>query len=341
VARLRSIQVLRAVAATGVVVHHAMHPIAPDTYARIGAAGVDIFFVISGLIIATVAKRRTPTQFLVDRIWRIFPLWLLALAPWLILKKPDLPTLLSSLTLWPIYGNQFYTPSLGVGWSLCYEMLFYGAFALCLARWRRIPLPVFASCFFVGPLFESAVGSFLGSPLILEFLAGVAIARLPANNRLALPLLAAGVALMAIAPVDHYARILGPGTLTRAMWWGVPAALIVYGARGLEPFFDRREFDVPVLFGDASYSIYLFHPLVVNYGFVAGIAASLAFGTAVHVAVERPLLKFRSQRRPPPSVPEVEAAGLDSRGSRASLCGCSNPHSHCWPQYRPPQSPSR
>lgn len=291
-----------------VVVHHAMHPIAPETHARIGAAGVDIFFVISGFIIATVAKRRTPADFLVDRIWRIFPLWLLALTPWLIVKRPDLPTLLSSLTLWPIYGNEFYAPSLGVGWSLCYEMLFYGAFALCLTRWRAIPVPIFAACFVLGPLFESAIGSFLGSPLILEFMAGVIIARLPSNERLALPILAAGIALMAIAPVDHYARILGPGTLTRAMWWGIPAAFIVYGARGLERFFDRPELDVPVLLGDASYSIYLFHPLVVNYGFIAGIALSLAFGTAVHLAVERPLLTFRKRRPTRPSTVQAETA---------------------------------
>ena len=280
-----------------VVVHHAVGSVAMDTNARVGSAGVDLFFVISGFIIATVAKKRSAPEFLADRMWRIFPLWLLVVTPWLLAKHPPLPAVLSSLTLWPIFGNEFHAPALGVGWSLCYEMLFYGAFALMLLGWGRAVVCLFVACLVIGPLTESAVASYLGSPLILEFLAGVAIARLRPPDRLALPLVIIGFVWIAVAPLDEYARIMGPGTFTRVTYWGIPAALVVYGARGLENRLIHMAFDVPVLIGDASYSIYLFHPFVVNVGVGASIACSLVLGLVAHRVVERPLNELRRRWR--------------------------------------------
>ena len=74
--KLRSIQVLRGIAAMAVVGHHAFDG------TRIGAAGVDLFFVMSGFIMATCARDRGPLEFLADRAWRIYPLWLIAVTPW-------------------------------------------------------------------------------------------------------------------------------------------------------------------------------------------------------------------------------------------------------------------
>src|SRR3569623_1364627 len=83
VQKLRSIQVLRAVAACAVVVLHAVHDIdAPIDRTGFGAAGVDLFFVISGFIIANVAQGRGDGEILRDRLWRIYPLWWVALLPW-------------------------------------------------------------------------------------------------------------------------------------------------------------------------------------------------------------------------------------------------------------------
>jgi peptidoglycan/LPS O-acetylase OafA/YrhL len=48
--------------------------------------------------------------------------------------------------------------------------------------------------------------------------------------------------------------------------WGIPAALVVYGARSLDDRFAGRAFDLPVLLGDASFSIYLFHKLFTGLG---------------------------------------------------------------------------
>src|SRR5689334_11959143 len=72
---LNSIQLLRAVAAFGVVYcHYALY--AFPKFAT-GAFGVDIFFVISGFIIAFVVSKSTE-NFFIKRIIRVVPLYLVA-----------------------------------------------------------------------------------------------------------------------------------------------------------------------------------------------------------------------------------------------------------------------
>ena len=74
--KLRSLQVLRAVAAVAVVSVHAQ-------LGERGTAGVDLFFVISGFIIGRVMIGRSAWEFARDRIWRIYPIYWVALLPWL------------------------------------------------------------------------------------------------------------------------------------------------------------------------------------------------------------------------------------------------------------------
>ena len=90
--RLRSIQVLRGIAAMAVVAHHAFDG------PRLGAAGVDLFFVISGFIMATCTGARSPGQFLADRAWRIYPLWLIAVAPWIVMNPESFLVIVRSIS---------------------------------------------------------------------------------------------------------------------------------------------------------------------------------------------------------------------------------------------------
>lgn len=297
----RSIQVLRAIAATAVVVDHADRAGSLHGLANVGAAGVDLFFVISGFIMATIVADRTATRFLSDRARRIFPLWFIALVPWLLIQRHDWATILTSLTLWPVWGGQFFMPALGVGWSLCFEMLFYVAFAVSLASRAAIPLGIFALALILTPVTGSMLVGYVGSPIIFEFLAGVMIGRLPRREGLGLPLLALGIAWLVLAPTDYRNIVLGHEAYYRVAAWGVPAALIVYSALCLERRFGKG-FDVPVLLGDASYSIYLFHPLVVLLvaGFLPAIAAALCVGVLVHLTIERRLTRLRRLSRPEP-----------------------------------------
>ena len=297
--KLRSIQALRAVAACAVVVLHAVHHIdAPIDRAGFGAAGVDLFFVISGFIIANVAQGRGAGDFLRDRLWRIYPLWWVAVLPWLFMVPRGPISVASSVTLWPIYTGGYYLPVLEVGWTLSFELLFYLGMALAIATRAAVPLALYAM-FLVGALATSSpLLHFIGSPMALEFLMGIAIARMPRRVGFGL-FVPIGLALFALTSpaIGEVGASLGSaGALWRALEWGCPAALIVWGALSLERLFEHGLFDVPVKIGDASYSIYLFHPLVaygLSFGWTVRLPLAIGAGWAMHLLVERRIMAAR------------------------------------------------
>lgn len=306
--KLRSIQVLRGVAAMAVVAHHAF----PGTTSA-GAAGVDLFFVVSGFIMATCAGGRSPLEFLADRAWRIYPLWLIALAPWLAINPQDLLHVVRSVTLWPVYGDQFLNPALGVGWTLSFEFLFYLGFALALATRPMAPLLLFFLCLVLGLETNHVLFWFLGSPLTFEFLLGVAITRLQRNERAGTIAVVLGLVWFALSPPGFYNQAFGVGALYRTLAWGVPAALVVYGAWSLERRFSGRAFNFFVLLGSASYSIYLFHQLVMlEFQGLAGFVISALAGIAAFLGLERPIMKRRPRwgRRHIGQAQEARSASL-------------------------------
>jgi peptidoglycan/LPS O-acetylase OafA/YrhL len=303
VQKLRSIQVLRGIAACAVVVLHAYPDAhAPIGNARYGAAGVDLFFVISGFIMANVARERTAAQFVRDRLWRIYPLWWVAVLPWLFMVPRGPTFVLSSLSLWPLYGGGYFVPVLKVGWTLSFELLFYLGMTLAIATRPAIPLALYA-LFLLGALTTAnPLLHFVGSPMALEFLLGVLVARLPRALLLG-ALIPVGLALLAMTSpgIGDVESSLGPQwALARTLQWGAPAALIVWGTLSLEGKLQGRAFDLPVAAGDASYAIYLFHPIAafgLAFAWPIRLAAALGIGTAMHVLVERRLLQFRKSWR--------------------------------------------
>ena len=153
---VKSIHYLRGLAALLVVFHHGVlqFPGLRDRYAHFefGQAGVDIFFVISGFVIylASIEGRIRPGEFVKRRIVRIVPLyWVATLA--LVAAAVCAPQLFAttvvtpqnvgqSLLFIPSYSAAFpdqIWPVLVPGWSLNYEMFFYGLFALGLMSGAR------------------------------------------------------------------------------------------------------------------------------------------------------------------------------------------------------------
>ncbi len=143
--KINNIQALRAFAAVLVVTFHTGY-IWPTGFG-VGSFGVDVFFVISGYIMARICDTN-PSYFLRRRLIRIVPpYWVLTLLIFaLAWKLPRLTgatrttpkELLDSLFFIPfIKETGIFRPVLFVGWSLNYEMFFYLAIAAALLLSRK------------------------------------------------------------------------------------------------------------------------------------------------------------------------------------------------------------
>ena len=281
---LISVQALRALAAWAVVCHHFMQiffdfeargPIG-QLFIDKGAVGVDIFFVISGLVIflSTEGKALPPARFLLYRLFRIVPaywLYTVLMALLVVFARPLLPDqtvdwshLLLSLLFIPTEnpGGYGIYPTLNVGWTLNYEMLFYVLFAWALLFRLQVRLLVVAALLFAVCQAWTGFGwvsEFYRSDIVYEFLLGIGIGMLYRRGwigpALWLPLLGVGTALLAIYHLPPEPRLLN---------WGVPSAVLVMASMALERHVERNR--LLKLLGDCSYSVYLMHVLVLSAG---------------------------------------------------------------------------
>lgn len=281
---LISVQALRALAAWAVVCHHFMQiffdfeargPIG-QLFIDKGAVGVDIFFVISGLVIflSTEGKALPPARFLLYRLFRIVPaywLYTVLMALLVVFARPLLPDqtvdwshLLLSLLFIPTEnpGGYGIYPTLNVGWTLNYEMLFYVLFAWALLFRLQVRLLVVAALLFAVCQAWTGFGwvsQFYRSDIVYEFLLGIGIGMLYRRGwigpALWLPLLGIGAALVAIYHLPPEPRLLN---------WGLPSAVLVMASMALERHVERNR--LLKLLGDCSYSVYLMHVLVLSAG---------------------------------------------------------------------------
>ena len=355
--KLLSIQALRAIAATAVVWHHSAgtileespHPSLPFSlpWMNLGAAGVDIFFVISGFVIFFIAPEMPVgwsgrIKFLKNRAIRIYPIYLVftLLTIFFLLfrsTRAELTAkyLIASCFLFPVTSpiNGGFHPVLDQGWTLFYEVGFYLLFALLLfldLRQRLVGILVLlASLFGVAHLFAGLPPclAIWHDAIIFEFVLGCAIAYLYRRGRLPTGYTALAIMLLGWALFAASTRL--SGDWNRFLVWGLPAVLVVAGAIGFEvsPRDQGHWFAWLSPLGDASYSLYLCHSLVVfclgslakRNAFGAGwvkqtlallvcIALCIVFGLAVHNIVEMPLMRLCKGKRKPLAIVGAPAA---------------------------------
>lgn len=228
--------------------------------------------------------------------------------------------LLGAFTLFPTYnelGN--IQPIVGVGWTLSFEVLFYFVFALAILigfRWGMLFVAaVFAFLVFAPlPVGDSALGLFLTAPILLEFPAGMLIGYAVVLGLRPPRWLLLGCITLAFA--GYGADIIFDFDYSyRYLFRGIPSALLIFGLIFWEIKFG---FKVPlwvVKLGDASYSVYLLHTIVIGYLIIPGIRAlpllqqiqvdtlgffafivATAVGVLLYERVERPLLRLLMER---------------------------------------------
>lgn len=331
--KIESVQLLRAVAALGVVSFHAAHLLFSRNglelrWSGLGAAGVDLFFVVSGFIMwVTALDRGMPIRrFAAKRIQRIVPLyWLMTaivlaivvLAPAAMRNASHDPLhFVASFAFiaWPHPAMpEHFWPALVPGWSLNYEMLFYVLVgcALLLRRPFRVPFigGVLGVAVVAGLLLRPVgLPAFYTNSIQLEFLLGLLIGMAfdPGHRTRGLDyvLCFAGLGLFVWA---------GPyeTDTNRLFTWGLPLAVAALGAINIS--LPRANPVVRALssIGDASYSLYLtqfivlppaalvlarvlpdLHGVLAGTAFVVGIIGTAVLaGLASFHFLEKPMLR--------------------------------------------------
>jgi exopolysaccharide production protein ExoZ len=331
--KLNGLQQLRGLAATAVVIFHAAAK--ADLDFQIGEAGVDLFFVLSGFLMVAITNEKTrPAAFLLDRLRRIAPSYWLASSVVLVGALLGLfPAI--RLTWWHVVSSYLFIPSVSPsngqiwpllvpGWTLNYEMMFYGLFAgmvLLPSRLRVMALTgSISGLVLIGMIVQPSgpIGATYTDPMMLEFVAGAWIGVLWKRGGVWPPLL--GWPLIALALTIVAASTLQAGNEARVILYGIPAVLLVLAALSFEKI-GRGIADRPIagLIGDASYSIYLWHTLAISVAAklcsllglpplltaAAGVGVGLAAGIAIFLLVEQPLLRWLKPDRAIPVGPAL------------------------------------
>ena len=307
-----------------------------------GAIGVDIFFVISGFIITFVTNkyqgRDAAITFLKKRFLRINPVYYIACLLYLLFVSfrlwghqsvPSVQSagILNMFLIIPVF-HDYTLPTLIVGWTLSFEWLFYIIFSLLILlkinNKTLFLIIILSGLVIIGAILKSNDYRirYITSPLCIEFLFGVIIYWIYANFKIvslvAFILLLMGVAGFIYLIFNGYgdvsqvmAVLTGNSGIKRLLLWGIPSGFLVAGCIFLEQngiftrFWNNK---LIILIGDASYSIYLTHGLVLftlnmlysitgfflnaDLSVFVQIILAIMVGIFFYLNVEKPLLSI-------------------------------------------------
>jgi exopolysaccharide production protein ExoZ len=323
--------VLRGIAASLVVVAHSIQGPYAKKFWVCGYFGVATFFIISGFIIYTTSRNSFGSiagfkSFAAKRFVRIFPIYWIATALFVVcsphLHDYTAADVIDSLLLIPHWMalTDGMNPLLGQGWTLHYEVVFYFVFAITLLFNRKLGVALTISTLivmvivggFIRPESDATgqltLAQYWCRPIIILFVFGIGMGVLrehygarfsvsyPARYMLAL--LAIWFGYCILTPLSEAQDTEFP--MLFGIW--VLCFLVVFVA-----VFGRSRpgllESIMELFGDASYSVYLFHPFILsalirigwreshpNLFPVAAVSGANLFGLFMYRLIEKPIL---------------------------------------------------
>ena len=322
--KLNSLQALRGLAATTVVLSHLMRQThedwvratAPDLHASaLGGLGVFVFFIISGFIMQHTAGRTfgqpaAARRFIERRIARVVPIyWMFTAlavafpgAVYLGTHRTAIGIISSFAFLPDMSAGWPFSPALTVGWTLSFEMLFYAAFAICLNFPRRTGIAFLAAGLFgffllmVGIAHTvPAVRDFAqwwGRPLSAWFIVGVLFAiirvRWQVKGQRALVGFAVGVSLF--LAVVLRTMLVSDATGAWLLLFAPVAIVAFCTLAGDVP--DSGLMRPLIWLGDRSYTLYLGHLFVLGITSAAWLRLFGANGALEYDAVALCLCVF-------------------------------------------------
>ncbi|MCB5250066.1 MAG: acyltransferase [Candidatus Cloacimonetes bacterium] len=285
-----SLQYLRGFAAIIVVYYHIF-----GTWG--GNQGVAIFFVISGFIMAYLIneKQRGWEHFLLSRYLRVAPLYYIATLLVLLLGIGYDPSVLRIITS---FGFISLGTVLPVGWTLTYEFIFYSicTFAIAMSFFK---LKKEYMIYTILILIDIALYTILSyknydyGHYFLVFLYGMVLYRLYYSTLfekrsyfMAIMTLVISMIIISITEIK----------INFFIEYGVMAFLLV----GVMLYFEKhnilnKKVDFLLLLGNASYSIYISHWIVIQVFSLQKISlffVSIVIGVLVYFIIERPLHKY-------------------------------------------------
>lgn len=306
--RLYNLDYLRGIAAFGIMIYHYLlwtwDKIPAERFmGRVGVYGVSIFYVLSGLTLFYVyhEKMRPTTHevlgFIKKRIYRIFPLlWLVTISAIVLSRKtPDISHLLLNLT--GLFGFVKWDTYFSSGvWSIGNELVFYAFFPFFIwisNKSKSLLFALFILLFFIYLYFAfvvidpdvnlsdqwrnyvnplNQVFLFFGG-----FLMGVVFKDTKVGNVMVMILLAVGFGLFVFSPASGDTVNLVTG-LNRLIFTFC-CFCICFGFYKLSIQFPKIIHKPLTLLGEASYSVYLLHPLIWTLtGVVLGLMSKHVIG---------------------------------------------------------------
>lgn len=263
-----------------------------------GYIGVDLFFIISGFVIALSTKNDASIKtFVLKRVLRIYPVYFLCML--LVIGVWKLPLDISTLKAFMFIPLDFSKPAPWYGysiiitaWTLTYEIVFYLVFALSmLISWRhRILLSSFIIVLFNTSLQLIFMGKVtlnpysiimlpenyawltiyflktLSSPIMLEFILGCLLYSVLESGWITRKingfLVKITFTCSFIGVVLYY--ILSTDGAHGVLGAGVYSFCVIGAAIIYEQKFKLRNIGLFVWLGNISYSLYLIHPIVIK-----------------------------------------------------------------------------